>query len=91
MPVVLISHAPSRALYERVAAEAHVGDERPAGLIIHTASEMPDGSVRIVDIWESQAQVEEFERARLAPALAAIGAPSGPPERDMTEPFHVIR
>jgi quinol monooxygenase YgiN len=91
MPIVMISHAPSRELYEKVAAEAHIAAERPPGLVIHTASEMPDGSVRIVDVWESQEHVDEFERTQLMPAFAAVGAPVGPPEREVTEPFHVIR
>jgi hypothetical protein len=91
MPIVMISHAPSRELYETVAAQAHIDAERPAGLIVHTATEMPDGRVRIVDVWESQERVDEFERTRLAPAFAAVGAEGGPPQREVTEPFHVIR
>jgi hypothetical protein len=64
MPIVMISHAPSRELHGRVAADAHTDRDRPSGLVVHTASEMPDGSVRIVDVWESQEHVDEFERAR---------------------------
>ena len=52
---------------------------------------MPDGSVRIVDVWESEDRVDEFERARLIPAFAAVGALTGPPQRDVSEPFHLIR
>ena len=63
MPIVMVSHAPSRDLYEQVAAEAHIDADRPQGLIIHTASETADGRVRIVDVWESEQHVEEFERA----------------------------
>jgi hypothetical protein len=91
MPIVMVSHAPSRDLYERVAAEAHIDAERPEGLIVHTASEIADGTVRIVDVWESEEHVEEFERTRLAPAFQAVGAPGGPPQRDITEPFSIIR
>jgi hypothetical protein len=91
MPIVMVSHAPSRDLYEQVAAEAHIDEERPDGLIIHTASETGDGTVRIVDVWESEQHVDEFERARLIPAFEAVGAPGGPPPREITEPFHIIR
>lgn len=91
MPIVMVSNAPSRALYEQVAAEAHIDAERPDGLIIHTASETGDGSVRIVDVWESQQHVDDFERTRLIPAFEAIGAPGGPPQREITEPFNIIR
>ncbi len=91
MPIVFISQAPSRELYEQVAAETHVDAERPAGLVVHTASELADGSVRIIDVWESQEDVDAFERDRLGPAFAAVGAPTGPPQREVIEPFHVIR
>lgn len=90
MPIVMVSHAPSRDLYEQVAAEAHI-DAEPDGLIIHTASETGDGTVRIVDVWESEQHVDEFERARLIPAFEAVGAPGGPPPHEITEPFHIIR
>ena len=43
MPIVMVSHAPSRDLYEQVAATAHIDTERPEGLIIHTASETAEG------------------------------------------------
>jgi hypothetical protein len=91
MPIVMVSHVPSRDLYERVAAEAHIDAERPEGLIVHTASEIVDGTVRIVDVWESEAHVDEFERTRLLPAFQAVGAPGDPPQRDITEPFSIIR
>jgi hypothetical protein len=91
LPVVVISHAPSRELYEQVAAGAHVDTDRPPGAIIHTASELPDGRVRIVDVWESREHAAGFERTRLVPALVAICAPGGPPEREITETFHLIR
>jgi quinol monooxygenase YgiN len=91
MPIVMVSHAPSRDLYERVAAEAHINTERPDGLIVHTASETADGTVRIVDLWESQAHVDEFERTHLIPAFEAVGALAGPPQREITEPFNIIR
>jgi hypothetical protein len=93
MSIVMVSHAPSRDLYEQVAAEAHIDVERPDGLIIHTASETADGTVRIVDVWESQQHVDAFERTRLIliPAFEAIGAPGGPPQREITEPFNIIR
>jgi hypothetical protein len=91
MLVVMVSHAPSRDLYEKVAAEAHIDEQRPDGLIVHTASELADGSVRIVDVWESARHVEEFESDRLMPAFQAVGAPVGPPQRQITEPFSIIR
>jgi len=68
-------------------------DDPPAGLIIHTASEV-DGRVRVVDVWESQQAYEAFERDRLMPAFAAAGITPemqamAQPER--SETFDVLR
>jgi heme-degrading monooxygenase HmoA len=91
MTVVLIGTAPSREPYEQIAAAAHVSTDPPPGIIVHTATEMPDGTVKIVDVWESRQAVEAFERDRLIPAFEAGGGQGPPPDRDLLEPFDVVR
>jgi hypothetical protein len=91
MAVVLIANVPSRELYESVSAAAHVNDDPPPGVIVHTATEMPDGTVKIIDVWESQADFEAFERDRLMPAFQSLGGPAEPPPREVYEPFDVMR
>jgi hypothetical protein len=56
--------------YLRVMAE--VGDEHPAGLIVHVAEPHGDGGVRIVDVWDSQADYERFRDERLVPAVRRV-------------------
>jgi hypothetical protein len=73
MSVVQVSSAPSRELYEKVAARAGIAVERPAGLVLHTAHELSDGSVQIVDIFESREALERFGQDRMLPAFQDAG------------------
>jgi hypothetical protein len=85
MAVVVIARAPSRQAYEAVHEE--VGGTAP-GLIVHTASEV-DGNVRIVEVWESRKQIDEFVQGKLGPVLERLGAEMDPPE--VTEAFSIDR
>jgi hypothetical protein len=98
MAVVVIGYAPNREMYEGVdaAMAAANGGEMPSlpGLIVHTASELADGRVQIVDVWESAEAEQHFVDNFLMPAFVKAGVPEeamadGAPER--TEPFIVIR
>jgi hypothetical protein len=85
-----ISELPiSREQYDRLNAE--VGED-PEGLILHTASEK-NGTMRIVDVWESKDAYERFERETLMPAAGRAGLdPSGgPAPRDEFEVHNMRR
>lgn len=93
MAIVIIGHAPNRAMYDAVTAamEEAIGGELVAqdGLIVHTASELADGRVQIVDVWASTAAAEAFEHNLLLPAFAKAGVPqeildASPAERSET-------
>jgi quinol monooxygenase YgiN len=86
MAVVSIAWAPSRKAYEAVHDE--VGGTAPAGFIVHTASEV-DGKVRIVEVWESRRQFDEFVQTELGPVLEKLGVGMDPPE--LTETFSIDR
>ena len=93
--VVLIATAPSRALYEAV--DKVLGSDVPAGCIVHTATEEADGTVRVVDVWESREAADAFERDLLMPAFETVmaensgGAPPPDARPEYLEPFHVLR
>lgn len=94
--VVVLGNAPSRAMYEEVGKVLDVG--LPAGMIVHTATELADGSVRIVDVWESEAAVEAFDSGVLGPAIERVMAelpssahPAPPPPPERLVPFAVMR
>ena len=63
----------------------------PPGLILHTGSRV-DGGVRIVDIWDSEADYRRFEQEQLLPAMQSLGGPP-PADAPQTEEFdmHAIR
>ncbi len=94
MAVVQISKAPSREAYEGInkGLEADGGPVKPAGLIVHTASELPSGEVFIADVWETPEALASFterigkvfEAQGLAEMVAAGPAP------EVYTPFNVI-
>lgn len=93
MPFVMVSSSPSRELYDRVDRELKLSESRPEGLIVHAASETENGTVEIVDVWESAEAMRKFEEQRLFPAFQAAGAmehlqQAGPPTP--REPFHYV-
>lgn len=69
MAVAMVSYADSRSEYESVS----VLDPRPDGLLAHAASELPDGRVQILDIWESKEAGEAFAFGVLFPAFEKAG------------------
>lgn len=88
MAFVLITHPPSREMYEKVAASLD-RDQSADGLIVHTASEH-DGRVWVVDIWESKEQAERWERDTLRPAIEAAMGRSAPPDMPDSERFETF-
>lgn len=73
MPVTSVSEAPSRELYESINEKVNLVGERPRGLILHTAGETATGTIQIVNVWQSRADAEAFERDRLFPVFEAAG------------------
>jgi len=55
------------AFYRRI--KDGLGDEPPKGLISHTAIELPEGGLRYVDVWESEADWDRFAEERLHPVV----------------------
>jgi hypothetical protein len=91
MAFILVSSAPSRPVYDAVDRMVDLSGDRPTGMILHAAAEQADGTVLIVDAWESEEAMDAFERGRLLPAFAAMpGAPMPvPPTRHPV--FHLVR
>src|SRR5437016_4712325 len=71
MTVVQISQAPDRAAYEAV--RAALPTEPPAGLLLHTAHELPDGKVQLVDVYRSAHDLRAFVEGTLFPAFERTG------------------
>jgi hypothetical protein len=63
-----------QADYDAVNAEMGVVATPPDGLIFHWAA--PSGStLRVCDVWESQAKFDAFMASTLGPALHKLGFP----------------
>ena len=57
---------------ETVAAiEAEIGTDTPTGLVAHVAGPYP-GGMRIIDVWETEADAQRFQTELLGPALNRV-------------------
>lgn len=83
------------AFYQRIMAG--LGDEPPAGLIVHLALERPEGGLRYIDVWASEEDWDRFGEERLHPVVhpllsQAMGGRVPPePERTPLPLIHLWR
>ncbi len=72
-----------------------LGDVAPAGLIMHLATESPEGGLRYVDVWESEIDCDRFVENRLHPVIAGLlvdvfgDNPPPEPEREVLGVVHI--
>jgi hypothetical protein len=97
MVVLLTIDLPiSREDLEAVSSEMGVRDDPPDGLIAHVMTATADG-VHVVDIWESRDRFQEFNDARLGPAMQKVLGERGvsldgpPPEPTVDDAFDLVR
>ncbi len=61
-----------------------LGPEPPKGMLFHVAVQRPEGGLRYIDVWESEADWDRFAEERLHPVvhpmLAAVFGDNFPPE-----------
>ena len=89
MAIVVITkpEGVNEEMYDSV--QQNLGDELPAGMIIHTSGRNEDGAFQIVDVWESREAHDRFAQDRLVPAINAVMGDMGMdpidgPPRDRT-------
>jgi hypothetical protein len=70
-----------------------LGSEPPEGLVVHVAVELPQGGLRYLDVWESEAHWDRFAEERLHPVvhglLSEVFGPELPPEPERA-PLRVV-
>jgi hypothetical protein len=71
----------SQELYEQI--RTRIGLEKPAGGIFHVAGPSPNGGWRVIEIWESEDEMNTFFQERFIPALRALGVEGPPPPREV--------
>ena len=80
-------------IYNEIMAD--LGDELPAGLVVHVAQVLDSGQMRYLDVWESEAACARFTEERLHPvvgrALARhqVRVDGGEPPRQPVQVAHV--
>jgi hypothetical protein len=64
--------------YEKV--NEKIGDAAPDGLIVHTVTDLGGDRWKLVDVWESAEDFQNFVQNRLIPAIAEVNpdAPQAP-------------
>jgi hypothetical protein len=77
--VVIQEFESSREEYDQVSEKLDAENNPPDGLILHTAADLGGGKMKVVDVWESQDDFQEFVGERLTPAIAEVVGPDAPP------------
>lgn len=95
MAVALVLEFPieTRSTDNYDAIRARLGeDEPPEGLILHTAGFDDDAGVfRILDVWETREQAQQYEHERVLPLVAELAGPdAAPPARQSFYELHRI-
>lgn len=78
--------------YDRVIAELGLAEARRGepGLLFHWVAALPEGGIRVVDVWADRDLAEAFVRDRLVGATRAMGA-SGPPDIQVLDVHNFLR
>jgi hypothetical protein len=60
--------------YDQVRSNLGTGDSVPAGSTLHIAALGDDGKIRVIELWDSREQADEFtEKIRVAREEAGFG------------------
>ena len=72
----MIDRNVSRLAYEALRTETDITHQHPLGLISHAAV-LIDGTITVIEVWESARYADRFDEEVLIPALEAVRAPLG--------------
>ena len=78
MAILAIVQGPglTQELYESLRAPVAWERDQPAGGILHAAAFDENGDCRVVDVWESAEQMQQFFEQRLMPVLQQRNTPA---------------
>jgi hypothetical protein len=65
----------TQAMYEELRGKVNWEGDHPNGGVFHAAGFDEAGDIRVVDVWDSQAALDDFFASRLVPAFQALGVP----------------
>jgi hypothetical protein len=78
----------SREDAEEGSKRLNTGENPPAGLIAHVLTDIP-GGIRATDIWQSEADFQEFAEERLMPISGAYAEERGISMDEFSDPMFV--
>jgi hypothetical protein len=73
--VFVIDGKMTREQYDAAFPELDLPRNLAPGDLVHLAWELPDGGMRVVDVWESEESFSAFVRERLGPVMQKHGIP----------------
>ena len=73
--------------YEALREIVRWDQDKPAGMHVHVANFL-DGTMRLLDVWDTEDQFDEFVANRIAPGLEQLGI-SGQPDM-IVAPLHEV-
>jgi quinol monooxygenase YgiN len=71
--------------YEQVNEKLNAQGDPPSALRFHAAGRADDGRIRIIEVWDSRADFDQFNEQRLTPAISEV---SGMPADQMPQADH---
>jgi hypothetical protein len=94
MAVAVVSEVPDGTLemYAAVNERIGLGDRLAPGHLMHALARREEGGLQVIDVWESVADFERFDRETLAPVVREVtGGAIGPPRRRILELERLVR
>jgi hypothetical protein len=78
------------AEYDQMRERLGMGDTPPPGGLFHVAALADDGTVRIVEVWDSREQAEAWGE-KVAAARTEAGVGDGPPTIEYLEVHSIVQ
>ena len=77
MPILAIFKGKgfTKEMYEQARKEVDWEHKKAAGAIFHAAAFDDDGTLHVVDVWDSKESMDTFFKDRLAPAFEKLSIP----------------
>jgi len=95
MAIAIITEVPEGTLdmYDAVNRKLEEGGmQDQEGHIFHCVGAMDGGGFRVIDVWESEAQFQQFAQGTLGPAIVEVAGEEGPePNRTVYELHNVMQ
>jgi hypothetical protein len=77
--------------YNQVNEKLDPQNNVPNGLIVHCGADIGDGKIRVVDLWESQADFQSFLQERLIPAINEVNPDAPQADVQVHEAIDVVK